>query len=602
MAIRQPDRHGTAHTARSIRRVAVIAAAAALVVGLAAAGPALAQNTYYVSPGGDDAKDGLTPQTAWKTVAKVNATAFAPGSQILFQRDGEWRESLWASSSGTSAQPIVYGAYGTGARPTFWGSDVLNNGNFQKVGGTTSTYSIPVSQTVNTFLADHEFYRSSWVLTDQSSDVTTNLNYVNANSNTWYYTGGQLYVNTGGVDPQAAPKVYTAAIRDDVVYSNARNNLVFRDLIVQESAKYNAGYAFRVSGSSNVRIEDCEAYRAGKHHFGVINSTGFVGEDLYATIALPDQRPFGGATAYVSYSDQSRSGDTSQWINTLCENYRDTGAGTNYAAFTSHGPGMGDILIQNMVSRGCEITLYTEGPGERVRIIDTTIENKGLVLWDASNVLVDGLTIIGSDGRIVLKGSDNVLQNSLVIGARPPDGHGWNAVTSTGGNNTIRFNTIVLDPATADTWSAICLASGDSNTHVYGNLIAGTANAFKVGGSGAFDADYNFYLTDPIFRLSDGSTLTLAQWQALGNDAHGLDGEPMFADPASGDYSLLAGSPAIDKVLLDPISMGILLDHAGNPRLFGVAADMGAYEYIPEPAAAGLLCLIAPILLKRRRG
>ena len=50
--------------------------------------------SYYVSPAGDDAKDGRTEATAWRTCAKVNKAAFQPGDSILFKRGGEWREQL----------------------------------------------------------------------------------------------------------------------------------------------------------------------------------------------------------------------------------------------------------------------------------------------------------------------------------------------------------------------------------------------------------------------------------------------------------------------------------------------------------------------------
>lgn len=79
----------------------------------------LCGDTWHVAPGGNDANDGRSPQSAWKTVAKVNATAFQPGDQVLFARGGEWRESLKASSSGAPGKPILYAAYGTGAKPKF---------------------------------------------------------------------------------------------------------------------------------------------------------------------------------------------------------------------------------------------------------------------------------------------------------------------------------------------------------------------------------------------------------------------------------------------------------------------------------------------------
>jgi parallel beta-helix repeat protein len=71
---------------------------------------------YHVdSTEGDDANDGLTPQTAWKTVAKVNATAFVPGDSIAFKRGGLWRESLRITSKGTKDKPIIFRSYGAAA-------------------------------------------------------------------------------------------------------------------------------------------------------------------------------------------------------------------------------------------------------------------------------------------------------------------------------------------------------------------------------------------------------------------------------------------------------------------------------------------------------
>jgi len=39
-------------------------------------------STYYVTVDGDDANDGLTSATAWKTLAKPSETIFAPGDRI----------------------------------------------------------------------------------------------------------------------------------------------------------------------------------------------------------------------------------------------------------------------------------------------------------------------------------------------------------------------------------------------------------------------------------------------------------------------------------------------------------------------------------------
>ena len=74
--------------------------------------------TYFIdASGGNDANDGITEQTAWQTLSKVNSYPFAPGENVLFKRGERWRGSLTIPSSGTADMPIVFGAYGDGPLP-----------------------------------------------------------------------------------------------------------------------------------------------------------------------------------------------------------------------------------------------------------------------------------------------------------------------------------------------------------------------------------------------------------------------------------------------------------------------------------------------------
>ena len=85
---------------------------------------AKAGTTYYVSNDGDDNADGTSPETAWKTIDKVNQTVgFGAGSKILFQRGGVWQnETLAVRGNGSENNPITIGAYGEGAQPQFKGN------------------------------------------------------------------------------------------------------------------------------------------------------------------------------------------------------------------------------------------------------------------------------------------------------------------------------------------------------------------------------------------------------------------------------------------------------------------------------------------------
>ena len=93
----------------------------AMVVMCAISMPAWAATYYVDATGGSDSNDGLTSASAWKTVAKVNASSFAAGDQILFRRGQVWNEGLVPPSSGASGNPIEFDAYGSGVAPTLTG-------------------------------------------------------------------------------------------------------------------------------------------------------------------------------------------------------------------------------------------------------------------------------------------------------------------------------------------------------------------------------------------------------------------------------------------------------------------------------------------------
>lgn len=66
----------------------------------------------YVSMTGDNDNDGLTPATAWRTLAKAADTSIVPiGSQIMIERGGTWAETLLMRDY------CSFAPYGEGARP-----------------------------------------------------------------------------------------------------------------------------------------------------------------------------------------------------------------------------------------------------------------------------------------------------------------------------------------------------------------------------------------------------------------------------------------------------------------------------------------------------
>ena len=86
--------------------------------------------TFYVSPNGDDTADGLSPETAWRSLSKASAVSrdknYVEGDTlVLFERGGLWRRETANSPALTLTAGVDYSAY-TGnlgdAKPTFYGS------------------------------------------------------------------------------------------------------------------------------------------------------------------------------------------------------------------------------------------------------------------------------------------------------------------------------------------------------------------------------------------------------------------------------------------------------------------------------------------------
>ncbi|MGB7190686.1 MAG: right-handed parallel beta-helix repeat-containing protein [Acidobacteriaceae bacterium] len=72
---------------------------------------------FYVDCSARQAGDGASPQSAWNSLARINATAFSPGDTIRLRRGTECQGSLELKGSGAEAAPIRLTAYGEGARP-----------------------------------------------------------------------------------------------------------------------------------------------------------------------------------------------------------------------------------------------------------------------------------------------------------------------------------------------------------------------------------------------------------------------------------------------------------------------------------------------------
>lgn len=101
--------NGGADGEAEVRRNAILKAADTL---------SIEGTTYYISTAGDDLNDGLTPETAFRSIDVLKWLPVKEGDAVLLERGSIFRvtEAISAVSG------VTYGAYGEGEKPCIYGS------------------------------------------------------------------------------------------------------------------------------------------------------------------------------------------------------------------------------------------------------------------------------------------------------------------------------------------------------------------------------------------------------------------------------------------------------------------------------------------------
>ena len=81
--------------------------------------------TYHLDAlSGNDSADGLTPATAWQTLAKANSVVYQPGDTLLLKSGATWTGRLQPQGSGTAEARVVLDRYGEGPKPVIHGGGI----------------------------------------------------------------------------------------------------------------------------------------------------------------------------------------------------------------------------------------------------------------------------------------------------------------------------------------------------------------------------------------------------------------------------------------------------------------------------------------------
>ena len=272
--------------------------------------------TYYFASNGSDGNSGTSASSPWQTLSKLNSffNSFVSGDQVLFNRGDIFYGSILPTKGFSSGNPVVFGAYGTGANPvitgftqvTSWtnlGANIwestsavstLNDMNcvvingvntamgrypnsgyltYQSHAGSTSITSSSLTGSPNWTGADvvmktNNFTIGRNLITSQSGG-TLNYNSTTGGNGTdacgffiendsrtldvqneWYYNPSTKKIRIYSTGSPANVEVSTL---DNLVYMIGKSNLTFDGIDFTGSNKR----AFYIGSCSNVTIQNC---------------------------------------------------------------------------------------------------------------------------------------------------------------------------------------------------------------------------------------------------------------------------------------------------------------------------------------------------------
>jgi len=185
--------------------------------------------------------------------------------------------------------------------------------------------------------------------------------------------------------------------------------------------------------------------------------------------------------------------------------------------------------------------------------------NRNYVPWYTVGKITDGSGIIIDSSNA---GNGGAYQGRTLIVNNVSQSNGGSGITVFDSQHVdVINNTAYLNGLTPGL-SGQVVPMEANDVRIYSNIIYAPSGQ-QVDGNWQNTnviSDYNLY--------PNGVVITIP-------GAHNIIADPQFTNPSTGDFSLQATSPAIDKA----VNWGQKYDFLNNPRPVGAGPDIGAYEY-----------------------
>ena len=522
---------------------------------------------YYVdATEGDDNNNGKSPETAWKTIEKVNTIEFQPGDQILFQCGETWTGSLKPQGSGVEGAPIVIASYGEGAKP------VLKPG---------ANWTIP-------------YFKAGANSTVYNATVNNGISFYNQEY--WEVRDLELYDPT--FNDTTNPSVYRRAVNITAEDCGDLHYFLFDNLTIHgfrgptdNNGKSSGGIIVTVlsdpydsskrvpSAIHDFTVTNCEMYNLGRSGFNFISPWTTRTESEWGT--------FG----YRGYGDWKPNTNIYIANNTI---YNIDGDGILI-------DGCKDVLVEhNVVYRAVMNCWYGVGMFnwnsdntifQFNEIYDSCPSDSILGAGDAQGIEIDALNrdtwvqynyVHDNAGGCIMWCNTNDLRGFRGI-------YRYNIFQ----NDMTKHGVIDWRPNHKESMAY-------NNTFYFGELPEGaSARVFMNNGYTNGSADAKFY-NNIFYNLDDFDLNTFNEleidWErnifygfdeVPSNDSTIITEDPLFVDPGTGEYGLDSvvgyklqpGSPAIDAGMNIEDNGG--RDYFGTPLVDGMT-DIGAAEFFAE--------------------
>ena len=543
---------------RSLRLLALVGLVC-LAAGTAAEAAVLEVDASAACPGAG------TPVAPFCTIG-LAAAAAAPGDTVNVA-PGAYREQVTPPASGAAGLPITYRASAPGARVL--GTESLSDPGLWSP-ATATAWSTPFDPDTNT--------RQVFVDGERLVEVASVAALV---TDSFFFdaVAEVLYVDIGGANP--GTRALEAGARSFGFDVSGRSNVVVQGFEV--SGQNTA--AIRVRAAAEVAIRDNQTLRA--RAFGIVvegTASPLVTTGPVEISGNESAETDGdGIRLRIHVDEASVSGNVS---------HHNRGHGI-FATETTDSVFSGNELHDNVNPDGVSTTGLLLDAASHRNLVE---RNLAYANQDTGFQVTGGVL-----GGTLVRNQDNVLVRNI---SHSNGDHGFDNRESDG-------TRLISNTAYGNSNDGFSIEGNVAGITLVNNIganngvLSGGNDLFvDTGSTTGFAADYDVWWNDAgigahRIEFAGAEYDTIAAFQAAtGQEAHGSDLDPRFADPAAGDFhpgadgsaidsanAAVAGFQALDFDNLPPLDLPLVPNTgAGVPDF----ADRGALEYLDEAPTAKL--------------